>query len=30
MAVAEEGDEEIEKYVDFVIRVPRADPYFRQ
>jgi glutamine---fructose-6-phosphate transaminase (isomerizing) len=28
IAVAEEGDEEIEKYVDFVIRVPRVDPVF--
>ncbi|MGB2855133.1 MAG: glutamine--fructose-6-phosphate transaminase (isomerizing) [Dehalococcoidia bacterium] len=28
IAVAEEGDEEIEKYVDFVIRVPRVDPIF--
>jgi len=28
IAVAEEGDEEIEKYVDFVIRVPKVDPMF--
>ncbi len=28
IAVAEEGDDEIEKYVDFVIRVPRVDPVF--
>jgi glucosamine--fructose-6-phosphate aminotransferase (isomerizing) len=28
MAVAEEGDNEIEKYVDLVIRVPRVDPMF--
>ncbi len=28
IAVAEEGDEEIEKYVDFVIRVPGVDPIF--
>jgi hypothetical protein len=28
IAVAEEGDEEIEKYVDFVIRVPRVDHTF--
>ena len=28
IAIAEEGDEEIEKYVDFVIRVPRVDPLF--
>jgi glucosamine--fructose-6-phosphate aminotransferase (isomerizing) len=28
IAVAEEGDEEIGKYVDFVIRVPRVDPIF--
>jgi len=28
IAIAEEGDEEIEKYVDFVIRVPKVDPVF--
>ncbi len=28
IAVAEEGDDEIEKYVDFVIRVPRVHPIF--
>ena len=28
IAIAEEGDDEIEKYVDFVIRVPRVDPIF--
>ena len=28
IAIAEEGDSEIEKYVDFVIRVPRVDPIF--
>ncbi len=28
IAIAEEGDDEIVKYVDFVIRVPRVDPVF--
>jgi glucosamine--fructose-6-phosphate aminotransferase (isomerizing) len=28
IAVAEEGDDEIEKYVDFVIRVPKVNPMF--
>ncbi|MFC1847932.1 glutamine--fructose-6-phosphate transaminase (isomerizing) [Chloroflexota bacterium] len=28
IAIAEDGDEEIEKYVDAVIRVPRVDPIF--
>ncbi len=28
IAIAEEGDAEIEKYVDLVIRVPRVDPVF--
>ena len=28
IAVAEEDDDEIEKYVDFVIRVPGVDPMF--
>ncbi len=28
IAIAEEGDDEIEKYVDFIIRVPAVDPLF--
>jgi len=28
LAIAQEGGDEIEKYVDFVIRVPRVDPVF--
>ncbi len=28
IAIAEEGDDEIQKYVDFVIRVPSVDPIF--
>ncbi|MDY6892748.1 MAG: glutamine--fructose-6-phosphate transaminase (isomerizing) [Chloroflexota bacterium] len=28
IAIAEDGDDEIQKYVDFVIRVPRVDPIF--
>jgi glucosamine--fructose-6-phosphate aminotransferase (isomerizing) len=28
IAIAEEGDDEIQKYVDFVIRVPKVDPVF--
>ena len=28
IAIAEQGDTEIEKYVDFVIRVPKTDPIF--
>ena len=28
IAIAEEGDTEIQKYVDFVITVPRVDPLF--
>jgi glucosamine--fructose-6-phosphate aminotransferase (isomerizing) len=28
IAIAEDGDDEIEKYVDFVIRVPAVDPVF--
>ena len=28
VAVADEGDEEIEKYVDWVVRVPKTNPMF--
>ncbi|HEY49032.1 MAG TPA: glutamine--fructose-6-phosphate transaminase (isomerizing) [Dehalococcoidia bacterium] len=28
IAIAEEGDAEIEQYVDFVVRVPKVDPLF--